>query len=259
MQARSPTRGPCAPSAKHARTRARSVTSLRPTGDATSFNPPVGRYPAPVSISCGLIYGETQVCGVVAVGRCDRCSRAFCQSHQAVILSTSGFDGLTTHIPQPRCVDCARRAELQLRERQLHQAVAASAQHESRTEEIVRLKRQIIESPMAVWEPRSEEVREEARSVFRQRVQYRTSDLPPAVRIGPIMSLVGSYSEVFMRLVEYGLTAEGEVVAMTERNNPRIHGAMDRYNRSSPERVEMLVHHALIETASRLGIPTDSV
>jgi len=65
---------------------------------------------------------EVDACGVLAVGRCVDCGRAFCGSHQALTQLTSG--PVVTNLCQPCTVERARRANLP---RELEERAVAKA------------------------------------------------------------------------------------------------------------------------------------
>jgi hypothetical protein len=55
-----------------------------------------------MAVECELTYGTLSTpCGVQAVGRCNRCNRAFCGSHQAVGGSTTYTNLCSEHIGAP--------------------------------------------------------------------------------------------------------------------------------------------------------------
>jgi len=59
---------------------------------------------------CSTLLPSGASCGIAACGRCLTCGSPFCTSHQEVVVLRSNFDGLTSALPQARCVACAATA-----------------------------------------------------------------------------------------------------------------------------------------------------
>ncbi|MFI5642082.1 hypothetical protein ACIA8H_32335 [Streptomyces goshikiensis] len=88
-------------------------------------------------------------CGVIAVGRCTDCGRAFCTSHQAAENQAIGWHSPPSWVLLPMCIDCRARQRAQADQAQRAAVVAQQAVRAARADAA----RLFVEAMLAAGSP----------------------------------------------------------------------------------------------------------